>query len=150
MRYVCDRCGAEISPIMIECPLCGELHPVDRRIRTATVTIKGEKIKYQEEYYVCGENEYVPAKVMDANLLAARDAYRSAHQTFTTTSTDGQAEVKLAPVRHGKWVIEDKHADYRTERRSMCGWVANRSYIQDKWFYCPNCGAKMDAKEVEE
>lgn len=81
--------SALINPIMIECPLCGELHLVDRRTRTATATIKGEKIKYQEKYYVCentedGENEFIPSKVMDANLLAARDAYRSAHQMFTS------------------------------------------------------------------
>ena len=88
--------SALINPIMIECPLCGELHLVDRRTRTATATKKGEinkypkgeRIKYQEEYYVCentenGENEYIPSKVMDANLLAARDAYRSAHQMGT-------------------------------------------------------------------
>ena len=81
--------SALINPIKIECPLCGELHLVDRRTRIATATIKGEIIKYQEEYYVCentedGENEFVPSKVMDANLLAARDAYRSAHQMFTS------------------------------------------------------------------
>ena len=80
---------ALINPIMMECPLCGELHLVDRRTRTATAIIKGEKIKYQEEYYVCentedGENEFIPSKVMDANLLAARDAYRSTHQMFTS------------------------------------------------------------------
>ncbi|MBO5543941.1 MAG: DUF4065 domain-containing protein [Oscillospiraceae bacterium] len=78
-----------INPIMMECPLCGELHLVDRRTRTAKATIKGEIIKYQEEYYVCenteeGENEFIPSKVMDANLLAARDAYRSAHHLFTS------------------------------------------------------------------
>ena len=80
---------ALINPIMMECPLCGELHLVDRRTRTAKATIKGEIIKYQEEYYVCEnteecENEFIPSKVMDANLLAARDAYRSAHQMFTS------------------------------------------------------------------
>lgn len=78
-----------INSIMIECPLCGELHLVDKRTRTATAIIKGEKIKYSEEYYVCentedGENEFIPSKVMDANLLAARDSYRSAHQMFTS------------------------------------------------------------------
>ena len=81
--------NALITPIMFECPLCGELHLVDRGTRTATATIKGEKIRYQEEYYICentknGENEFIPSKVMDTNLLAARDAYRSAHQMFTS------------------------------------------------------------------
>lgn len=47
-------------------------------------------------------------------------------------------------VRHGRWIIEDKYTDYRTERCSACGFAANRAYIQDIWHYCPNCGAKMD------
>lgn len=81
--------SALIEKKMIECPLCGELHLVDRRERTATTIIKSEKVKYQEEYYVCenseeGENEFIPSKVMDANLLAARDAYRNAHGMFTS------------------------------------------------------------------
>lgn len=50
----------------------------------------------------------------------------------------------VVEVRHGRWIIEDKYTDYRTERCSSCGFVANRSYVQDVWFYCPRCGAKMD------
>ena len=43
--------------------------------------------------------------------------------------------------KHGKWIIEDKYSDYRTERCSICGFVANRTYIRDIWNFCPNCGA---------
>ena len=78
-----------IAPVKIECPLCGELHLVERRSRNATATIKGERVQYREEYFVCenteeGENEFVPSKVMDENLLCARDTYRYAHGMFTS------------------------------------------------------------------
>lgn len=46
--------------------------------------------------------------------------------------------------KRGRWIIEDKYKNYRTERCSVCGFVANRSYIQDIWHYCPNCGARME------
>lgn len=78
-----------IKKCMIDCPLCGELHLVERRTRTAIATIKGEKVKYTENYFVCensseDENEFITSKVMDENLLAARDAYRTAHGMFTS------------------------------------------------------------------
>lgn len=48
--------------------------------------------------------------------------------------------------KRGRWIIEDKYKDYRTERCSVCGFVANRPYIQDVWHYCPNCGARMESE----
>lgn len=49
--------------------------------------------------------------------------------------------------KRGRWIIEDKYKDYRTERCSVCGFVANRPYIQDIWNYCPNCGARMEDED---
>lgn len=78
-----------IEKCMVDCPLCGELHLVERKARTAIATIKGEKVKYTEEFFICEnsdeeENEFILSKAMDANLLAARDAYRTAHGMFTS------------------------------------------------------------------
>ena len=74
---------------MIECPLCGRLHQVELRKRDACVTIKGETVTYQKQYYLCNNilddnNEYVPARMMDSNLLAARDSYRRSHGMLTS------------------------------------------------------------------
>lgn len=45
----------------------------------------------------------------------------------------------VAPVRHGRW---EKNDDYTC---SLCGY---RMVIGDGAYnYCPNCGARMDAKE---
>ena len=47
-----------------------------------------------------------------------------------------------APVRHGRWIEQEKYAFGVIYDCSICG---NR--ILDNghsWNYCPNCGAKMD------
>ena len=47
-----------------------------------------------------------------------------------------------APVRHGRWIEQEKYAFGVMYDCSICG---NR--ILDNghsWNYCPNCGAKMD------
>lgn len=55
--------------------------------------------------------------------------------------------VDAEPVRHGKWI--DKLSDcYWPEDKicSECGAEYSFCKVQN---YCPNCGAKMDAKEEE-
>lgn len=74
---------------MLECPLCGKLHQVELRKRNASATVKGETVSYQEQYYLCkniadDDNEFVPARMMDANLLEVRDAYRRSHRMLTS------------------------------------------------------------------
>lgn len=47
-----------------------------------------------------------------------------------------------APVRHGRWVEQDKYTFGTMYDCSICG-----DRILDNghsWNYCPNCGAKMD------
>ena len=66
----------------------------------------------------------------------------------TTVSAD------VAPVAHGEWILvgTNEH-DYETsveEKCSLCGRYVYRYDTQPQDNYCPNCGAKMDAKsEVE-
>lgn len=53
----------------------------------------------------------------------------------------------VAPVRHGRWVESFKdNAPPTLRSRWTCSWCGNvQTYgITD---YCPNCGARMDAKE---
>ena len=50
--------------------------------------------------------------------------------------------VDVAPVRHGRWIEQEKYTFGTMYDCSICG---NR--ILDNghsWNYCPNCGAKMD------
>ena len=57
----------------------------------------------------------------------------------------------VAEVVHGEWILLGKNEhDYEAsveEKCSLCGRYVYRydTELQDN--YCPNCGAKMDAKE---
>ncbi len=72
--------GIGVFCMVMNCPICGEKHDVKIEKRKATVTIKGEKVHYDEEYFVCekvnGDNEFVTASVENSNLLRARNEYR--------------------------------------------------------------------------
>lgn len=64
-----------------DCPCCGQTHAIDIMTRTTQGLVKDEVVDYEETYYFCNnsdheENEFVSAKMMDINLLNARDAYR--------------------------------------------------------------------------
>lgn len=53
----------------------------------------------------------------------------------------------VAPVRHGRWIEHYKSdAPPTLKERWICSWCGNvQTYgITD---YCPNCGARMDAKK---
>lgn len=50
--------------------------------------------------------------------------------------------VDVSPVRHGRWIEQENYTFGTMYDCSICG---NR--ILDNghsWYYCPNCGAKMD------
>ena len=40
-----------IKKIHMECPLCDKIHEVDEMERTTTLTIKGEKVIYNERSF---------------------------------------------------------------------------------------------------
>ena len=49
-----------------------------------------------------------------------------------------------APVRHGRWIEQEKYTFGTMYDCSICG-----DRILDNghsWNYCPNCGAKMDGR----
>ena len=78
-----------VESIVMSCPICGGTHMVEKRLRETQALFKGEVINYEEVYYLCDkaddeENEFVPAKVMDSNLLKVRDAYRTIKGLLTS------------------------------------------------------------------
>ena len=65
--------GKHIRKIRMECPLCDKVHEVEEWRRIAKTIIKGEKVNYEENYYVClnsddEENEFVTGK-MDKEII---------------------------------------------------------------------------------
>ena len=73
----------------MECPLCDKKHEVEERKRITQTIIKGEKVTYEETYFLCknsdeDENEFVTSKMLNANLLNARNQYRIRHELLTS------------------------------------------------------------------
>ncbi|MBM6973502.1 type II TA system antitoxin MqsA family protein [Lactobacillus gallinarum] len=71
------------------CPVCDQAHEVKEFEDDAQVIIKGEQITYKERYFYCenadiDESEFIPARMANKNLLAARDNYRKKHHLLTS------------------------------------------------------------------
>lgn len=78
-----------INTAEIDCPICNNVHSLEMRKRLTQCLVKGEVVDYEEVYYLCQltdeeENEFVPAGIMDENLLRARDAYRTQKGLLTS------------------------------------------------------------------
>lgn len=73
----------------MDCPVCNKVHSIEQRRRITQSIAKDEMVDYEEVYYLCplgdeDENEFVPAGLMDENLLRARDAYRQKKGLLTS------------------------------------------------------------------
>src|SRR5690554_232861 len=78
----------------MNCPICGKTHLVEKKKRLTQALLKGEAVDYEQIYYSCNrcgkeDNEFVPAEIMDENLLRARDAYRVKKGLLTSTDIIG-------------------------------------------------------------
>lgn len=69
------------------------------------------------------------------------------------TSTAPALEVKAMPaadvveVRHGKWI--DERQEGLSSFSAECSLCGKRTLAYFHYYYCPNCGAKMD-ETIEE
>ncbi len=78
-----------IRKVHKDCPLCDKTHEIEERKRLATITLKGEKVTYEERFYYCAnadedENEFETGSMTNENLLNARNAYRVKHGLLTS------------------------------------------------------------------
>lgn len=78
-----------IRKVRMDCPLCGKTHEVEERKRVTTITLKGDKVTYEERFYFCAnaddeENEFETGSMTNENLLNARNAYRVKHGLLTS------------------------------------------------------------------
>lgn len=79
-----------MEEIQMDCPFCNNIHTLEKRKRDTQGIVKGEIVDYEEIYYLCPiteeeENEFLPAGIMDKNLLMARDAYRISKGLLTSS-----------------------------------------------------------------
>ena len=59
-----------------------------------------------------------------------------------TELVNGVSSADVAPVRHGRWVTDEEDDGWVWNKCSECGY-----HMLSDHRYCPNCGARMDAKE---
>ncbi len=72
-----------------KCPICGEKHELNMKVKKNKIGIKGIEIEYDEKYFKCPkhdgeESEFCPAKLFDENLFNARNEYRKKFGLLTS------------------------------------------------------------------
>ena len=63
---------------------------------------------------------------------------------------DEAPTLDVAPVVHGRWIIECDDFDCELMRCSVCGeefYDGDNDTVDTLPNYCPNCGAKMDMED---
>lgn len=81
----------------MDCPLCDKKHEVEERKRLTSITIKGDKVFYEERFFCCvnvdeEENEFETGVMANENLMNARNAYRVLHGLLTSEEIVGIRE----------------------------------------------------------
>lgn len=92
---------------------------------------------------------------MNNDLISRKVAIAAVSYCGEITACEARAEIMALPavdaelVRHGRWVKHKPNGIIWTLKCNECGWVDNRVTLNDKFNYCPNCGAKMDGEKHE-
>lgn len=86
-----------IGKVYMDCPLCDKKHEVEERKRLTSITIKGDKVFYEEHFFCCvnvdeEENEFESGAMANENLMNARNAYRVLHGLLTSEEIVGIRE----------------------------------------------------------
>ena len=83
--------------------------------------------------------EYIEREALKNDIAKSTEPFNTG-SVFRAINRQPVADV--APMRHGRWIEQEKYTFGVMYDCSLCG---NR--ILDNghsWNYCPNCGAKMD------
>ena len=87
-------------------------------------------------------DEYIKRETVIKHLDACMDTIWKPEIVALKCFVEGIPAADVAPVRHGKWIEKEKY---------IFGIMYDCSLCEDRiidnghhWYYCPNCGAKMD------
>ena len=98
-----------VRKIMMDCPLCDKVHEIEERRRNTSVSIKDTEVNYEETYYYCcnskeDECEFENGKMLNSNLLNARNSYRrlkgylTSYEIVKIREKYGVSQVELAKL----------------------------------------------------
>lgn len=62
---------------------------------------------------------------------------------------DDAPTIEAAPVVHGEWIDSDEHKGFEVCSACHGCYVDDEWVVENKWNYCPNCGAKMSKTEEQ-
>ena len=54
----------------------------------------------------------------------------------------------VVEVRHGWWIAKNADGSWRVDTCSVCNKDTHYVRFAPEYDFCPNCGAKMDGKEL--
>lgn len=76
----------KVTNVIHDCPFCDSEHSMELQTGVSKALVKDEPVEYVQTVYYCPveDEEFVPAKLMDENLLSARDAYRKMKGLLTS------------------------------------------------------------------
>lgn len=124
--------------------------PFLRRRDYKTVGGQAAMIDYDEKhdvlYVVIGDKANSYGDDSQDDIVIMRDFDTDELTGFTILSI--AKKIGLQPVVHGQWISKNPHGYEWTFICSNCGYVDGFPF-EDRYNYCPNCGAKMD-ETVEE
>ena len=97
-----------------------------------------EKLQADHDFYI---NAWGGFKNLPANDKARVDELTASIAAVVNAPT-----IDAVEVVHGRWLDCENYNDIR--QCSECGLIRN-IYKQEGWKYCPNCGTKMDANDMD-
>ena len=89
--------------------------------------------------------EYIERESAIAWFMPYVHAGESIDADVVISDIKGMKAADVAPVRHGRWVLDEKrYVIYCSECSVPVSYYPNIKDVRDENHYCPNCGAKMD------
>ena len=114
-----------IEKIYMDCPLCDHKHELLKIARSTTLMVKGDLVTYDETFFRClnidneeDENEFETGKMLNQNILNAKNAYRKKHNLLTSDDIiEIREKYNLSQVNLSKLLgwKEDSIARYETK-----------------------------------
>lgn len=96
------------------------------------------------------KTRYIDAVELEKSLEDSCDSYtKTMHFMEFLEYVDAQPTADVAPVVHAEWVHRYNDFGEQIDDRWYCSQCAGCNEYRKTW-HCPECGAKMDGKEVKE
>ena len=93
--------------------------------------------------------EYIERETAVAWFMPYAHAGESIDADVVISDIKGMKAADVAPVRHGRWVLDEKrYVIYCSECSEPVSYYPNIRDVREENHYCPNCGAKMDLEDT--